>query len=447
MVAIIRTALKEEEHLKALWRPRDDGSMPHWVTTQYLEHWKGSHVTLVVTGAERGAPQVTYVAWASKLRGPGDDLKRRIEVVKPYRLLTPVPWVELEASVPQLSRRYLLRDGALPDGAGRHLLKALSQRASDVVPHLQVLGVGNRPSPALTPAARLLMDERDATLTSIRMADFDVDELVSWEQPYEDEDDDVPFIARLQTRNGPSHEDDLIAHDAQRFRNWLGPRDWLNRAAWTGFSQGEQRLVVYNANRKAAEETLGVDLIYYHESRDCFVMVQYKRMSKRSGTSDWHYYPNSDSNLSDQLVRMRAIDSECDNIRRSVDDYRLSAKPSWIKLCQGDSLISDARSLAPGMYLAREHFDQLYGKSQTPGTPRSFSRKTVDRYLDNTEFTELVAGGWVGTTGLGTEGVKRQLELSLSGSREVIFAAVTGDSPSKRERMKRRRERGTDRHS
>ncbi|MGW6292486.1 hypothetical protein ACWGAD_07210, partial [Streptomyces sp. NPDC055058] len=79
MVAIIRTAPKEEEHLKTLWRQREDGSMPHWVTTQYQEHWKGTHVTLIITGAERGAPQVTYVARASKLRGPSDDLKRRIK--------------------------------------------------------------------------------------------------------------------------------------------------------------------------------------------------------------------------------------------------------------------------------------------------------------------------------------------------------------------------------
>ncbi|WP_432586682.1 hypothetical protein ABVG11_12605 [Streptomyces sp. HD1123-B1] len=442
MVAIIRTALKEEEHLKTWWRQREDGSMPRWVTTQYQEHWKGTHVTLIITGAERDAPQVTYVARASKVRGPGDDLKRRVEVIKPYRLLSPVPWAELEGLVPQLSRRYLSRDGALPDGAGRHLLHALSQRASDVVPHLHTLGAGNRPSPALTPTARLLVDERDATLTSVRMTDFDLDELVSWDQPHED--DDVPFVARVQTRNGPSHEDDLIAYDAQRFRDWLGPEDWLNRAAWTGFSQGEQRLVIYNANRKAAEETLGVDLIYYHESRDCFVMVQYKRMSKGSGKSDWRYYPNSDNNLADQLERMRAIDDECDKLRREVDDYRLCSRPSWFKLCQGDSLMPDARSLTPGIYLAREHFDQLHKRFQAPGNARSFSRKTVDRYLDNTEFTDLVAGGWIGTTGFGSQGVQRQLELSLSGSREVVFAAVTGASPSKRERMQRRRERGTD---
>ncbi|WP_159043211.1 hypothetical protein [Streptomyces sp. NBRC 110028] len=290
-----------------------------------------------------------------------------------------------------------------------------------------------------TPAARLLIDERDASLTSFRMADFDPAELVDWDAS--DEADDVPFIARLQTRNGPAHEDDLIAHDAQRFGDWLGPEDWLQRSAWAGFRQGEQRLVIYNANRKAAEKTLGVDLIYYHETRDCFVLVQYKRMSK-SGTSEWRYYPSGDSNLTEQLERMRAIDDECGKLRCDTDDYRLSAKPSWLKLCQGDSLMTDARTLTPGMYLAREHFDQLHKKFRAPGQPKSFSRKTVERYLDNTEFTDLVAGGWVGTAGFGSEGVQQQLELSLDGSREVVFAAVSGPSPSKPQRMQRRRDRG-----
>ncbi|MEU1801398.1 hypothetical protein [Streptomyces sp. NPDC019937] len=271
------------------------------------------------------------------------------------------------------------------------------------------------------------------------MADFDPAELVDWDASGEA---DVPFIARLQTRNGPAHEDDLIAHDSRRFGDWLGPEDWLQRSAWAGFRQGDQRLVIYNANRKAAEKTLGVDLIYYHETRDCFVLVQYKRMSK-SGTSEWRYYPSSDSNLTEQLERMREIDTECDKLRRDTDDYRLSAKPSWLKLCQGDSLMTDARTLTPGMYLAREHFDQLHKKIQDAGQPKSFSRKTVERYLDNTEFTDLVAGGWVGTAGFGSEGVQRQLKLSLDGSREVVFAAVSGPSPSKPQRMQRRRDRGS----
>jgi hypothetical protein len=334
----------------------------------------------------------------------------------------------------------LSRDGALPEAAGRHLLRALRQLANDIDPHLQALGARDEPTPADSPAAKLLIDERDASITSFRMADFDLGELDGWNAPREA--DDVPFIARLQTRNGPSHEDDLIAHDAQRFRDWLGPEQWLERYAWAGFRQGNQRLVIYNANRKPAEKTLGVDLIYYHEARDSFVLVQYKRMSKK-GTSEWRYYPNSDSNLTQQLERMRAIDKECERLQSDTDDYRLSARPSWFKLCQGDSLMLDARTLAPGMYLAREHFDRIYRKFQAPGNSKSFSRKTVERYLDNTEFTDLVAGGWIGTSGFGSRGVQQQLELSLDGSREVVFAAVSGPSPSKPERMQRRRERGT----
>ncbi|WP_147255436.1 hypothetical protein [Streptomyces sp. PT12] len=234
----------------------------------------------------------------------------------------------------------------------------------------------------------------------------------------------------------------MITHDAQRFRDWLGPQDWLNRSAFTGFSQGGQRLVIYNANRKAAEETLGVDLIYFHETRNSFVLVQYKRMT-RQGNSEWRYYPNGDGNLRDQLERMRAIDEECAKLSLETDDYRLNPKPSWFKLCHGDSILPDAKTLTPGMYLAREYFDQLSARANSPGQAKAFSRKTVERYLDNTEFTELVAGGWIGTSGYGSTGVQKQLEASLAGSREVVFAAVTGNTPSKSERLRSRREGGT----
>ncbi|MYZ37128.1 MULTISPECIES: hypothetical protein [unclassified Streptomyces] len=207
----------------------------------------------------------------------------------------------------------------------------------------------------------------------------------------------------------------------------------------TRFSQGAQRLVIYNANRKAAEQTLGVDLIYFHETRDSFVLVQYKRMT-RQGNSEWRYYPNSNGNLQDQLERMRAIDEECAKLSLETDDYRLNSRPSWFKLCDGNSILPDAKKLTPGMYLAREYFDQLSARANSPGQAKAFSRKTVERYLDNTEFAELVAGGWIGTSGYESAGVQEQLEVILAGGREVVFAAVTGNTPSKSQRLRARRE-------
>ncbi|WP_189822665.1 hypothetical protein [Streptomyces finlayi] len=268
------------------------------------------------------------------------------------------------------------------------------------------------------------------------MAGFDPDQISGWTSS---EDSNQSFIERLQHRDGPSHEDDMISHDAQRFRDWLGPEDWLHRAAFTAFSQDGQRLVIYNANRKAAEKTLGVDLIYFHEARDSFILVQYKRMT-REGNSEWKYYPNGDENLKGQLERMRAIDDECGRLLKDSDDYRLNSKPSWLKLCHADSILMDAKTLTSGMYLAREYFDQLFTRANSAGQVRAFSRKTVERYLDNTEFTELVAGGWIGSSGYGSAGVKKQLEVSLDGGREIVFAEVTGNPPSKSQRLSSRRE-------
>ncbi|MER6527644.1 hypothetical protein [Streptomyces sp. NPDC001508] len=439
MVAIIRTDKAEEKYLGGLWRETPDGHKPRWNTAQPHEHWQGRHITLIITGDTSGNPQVTWLARASKTRGHADDLKRRIEVVAPYRLAKPIPWNSLIDAVPRRSQPYLARNGALPDGVGKHVVDALTRLASDAASHLNRLRTESGGIPVETRSDEILQQTRDATLSAVRMTGFDPDHITSWSLS---EDSSRSFIERLQQRDGPSHEDDMITHDAQRFRDWLGPEDWLSRSAFTGFSEGEQRLVIYNANRKAAEETLGVDLIYFHETRNSFVLVQYKRMS-RQGNSEWKFYPNGDGNLQDQLERMRAIDAECAKLSQGSDDYRLNAQPSWLKLCHADSILPDARTLTPGMYLTREHFDQIYTKANLPGQVRAFSRKTVERYFDNTEFTELVAGGWIGSSGYGSSGVQKQLEASLAGSREVVFAAVTGTPPSKSQRVRSLREGST----
>lgn len=184
---------------------------------------------------------------------------------------------------------------------------------------------------------------------------------------------------------------------------------------------------------------MGVDLIYFHEARDSFVLVQYKRMV-REGNSEWRYYPNGDKNLKDQLGRMRAVDEECDKLSKVTDDYRLNHKPPWLKLCHADAILLDAKTLTSGVHLAREYFDRLFVRANLPGQVRAFSRKTIECYLDNAEFTELVAGGWIGSSGYGSAGIKKQLEVSLDGGPEIVFAEVTGKSPSESQRLSSRRE-------
>ncbi len=102
-----------------------------------------------------------------------------------------------------------------------------------------------------------------------------------------------------------------------------------------------------NANRTGIEKTLGVDLVYYHHSFDCFTMVQYKRMT--GGEDQPVYRPDSDASYSAEIERMkqfltcRSNDSPCD-----VSAYRIGENPFFFKLCEAKQEQHWSRML-PGM--------------------------------------------------------------------------------------------------
>jgi hypothetical protein len=68
-----------------------------------------------------------------------------------------------------------------------------------------------------------------------------------------------------------------------------------------------------------------------------------------------------------------------------------------------------------------------------------FSYGTVPRYLDNTTFAQLVADGWIGSSGTGTGLIKEQIEASRAGQREPILAFASGDAPKARRTRERLR--------
>jgi hypothetical protein len=163
---------------------------------------------------------------------------------------------------------------------------------------------------------------------------------------------------------------------------------------------------------------LGVDLIYYQETRASLTLVQYKAMERDS--DDWYYRPASDGHIAEQLDRMRAVDEKCLLSALPGDDYRLSAAPCWIKLCRSENVIPRTDELIRGMYLTRAYFERLKDDPETPcrgerGAVR-FSYGTVPRYLDNTTFAQLVADGWIGSSGTATGLIRSRSRLAAPAS-------------------------------
>ena len=113
------------------------------------------------------------------------------------------------------------------------------------------------------------------------------------------------------------YEDNVVHADASQLPGFDAiAADVTGRAV---FKKGNERLVIYTANKLPLEQMLGVDLIYINETRGSIVMVQYKMLEEdkqENGSHDWLFRP--DKQLYDEIARMRIA-----MLEYPLDDYRL----------------------------------------------------------------------------------------------------------------------------
>jgi hypothetical protein len=241
---------------------------------------------------------------------------------------------------------------------------------------------------------------------------------------------DAPFLSALPD------ETRMINHDADHFRDWFvrdpdplvpGVKIAVEPALEVAsFRSGKSELLIYNANNGHAEDITGVDLIYYNVHERCFVMVQYKKFKIEIDGP----VVRPDNRLNSQLARMRDIDDQCKPGADALD-IRLHPKPCFLKLCMKEDPAVDSLDMIKGFYLSREHFETVLNSPAGRG-PRGGKRigaMTSPRHLDNEMFTRLLAYGWIGSCGVGTEFVREQVWNSLQQRGSVIFGTHVGDRP------------------
>ena len=140
-------------------------------------------------------------------------------------------------------------------------------------------------------------------------------------------------------------EESAIQHDLFN-RPGMTP---LHEGGFSVFEQGSRHRRDV-ANRNALEHTLGVDLIYYSEPFELFVLIQYKLMRQEGNLV--LYRP--DAQLASELARM---DHLYDSIRsnaaiQSHAQYRLNDDGFMLKLVPNHGLKPASGELIKGMYLS-----------------------------------------------------------------------------------------------
>lgn len=227
------------------------------------------------------------------------------------------------------------------------------------------------------------------------------------------------FLSGISTRY--IQEESAIQHD---LFTWPGDAP-VHAGGISVFEQGGRKLSVIYANRNALEHTLGVDLIYYNELFDLFVLVQYKIMKDEGGVMV--YRP--DGQLSEELARMDTFRDVAKNTAplASHEAHRLSDDGFMVKMVPNTGLMPASGELIKGMYLSREYMNFLISTAGPKG-PRGGSQITFEnapRYLTNTEFSSLVHAGWIGTQGTGTSMIKSLIESFYTTGRALLIAHET----------------------
>jgi hypothetical protein len=196
------------------------------------------------------------------------------------------------------------------------------------------------------------------------------------------------------------------------------------------------RLTVVMANRLPLEEQTGADLIYFNETYRSFVMVQYKAMEK--GINDQAEFRwGAGDQFEQEITRMDTLWSELEKIvsGNNPDGYRFSENPFFLKFCPRIVFNPDDKGLFKGIYLPIGLFKRLRsaGRLKGPKKGNRLSFENVGRRINNTEFVNLIASSWVGTSIEQSAILGKLVRQILAEGKTVTFAikhsASASDNP------------------
>ncbi|MGW0672114.1 hypothetical protein [Streptomyces sp. NPDC002746] len=293
-------------------------------------------------------------------------------------------------------------------------------------------------------------EQYDMTRLGLAIGNIPPARLAAWRRP---SDPHAPHLAGLIPE---PFEQGLIENDARHIgfdTDVFTEAGWPSGSRATGasfrcdihvFEHLGSRIEVANINASPVEARLGADLIYYHEATRSFILVQAKRLPSEAGYR-WMYADKQLLGQLDRLDQVAAMSREA----WAPHEWRLGSDPCFVKLAYWPLTETADPGPAPGMYLPVPYVRLLMGDASTSG-PNEGTRLGygyIERYLGNTEFTQLVKNGLVGTVGttlddlttLGRERAEEGMSVSI-----VVDRATAPTREVVKERHKRNHSRGYD---
>ncbi|MEU5372265.1 hypothetical protein ABZ362_25380 [Streptomyces sp. NPDC005951] len=337
--------------------------------------------------------------------------------------------------------------GACSDAVWQSLERALRERWHRLGSLLDwLIAQADPPVFGDSPADLSWQEQRDATGSLLRIADFPLAALAAWQRP---RSVDAPYTAGLIPQ---PVEHSLIDYDVRvageafgMFSEWRHG-DTVRCDIHVLHDASGRRLEVVNVNATPVESRLGTDMLYYHEPTKSFVFVQYKRL----GPDARSIYV--DARLRSQLDRLEEV-ARLSRPPAQPSEWRLGNDPCFVKLAhwpQGASR-QPVQGLAPGMYLPVSYIRLLLDDDCTRGKrsgsdTRILGYNQIERHLTGTQFIDLVKHGLAGTIGTTREQLYALVKQRVDDGHSVVVATESSDE-SVRARQTRTRDRGAKRRT
>ncbi len=268
-----------------------------------------------------------------------------------------------------------------------------------------------------------LAQQKEAVLTALSIAGLSRDPVQEWTPS---DETPVSFLDGLPSVR--LREDPMVINDLQNLPGFEVIKTYPYGAAVFESEETSERLTVILANRLPLEEQTGTDLIYFNETYQSFVMVQYKAMERANRKSGipLYLYRLPDAQLKEEIDRMDAVLGALKACEPNTDicGFRLTENPFFLKLCPRLVFNPDSVGLVPGMYLPLDYWKLLENDPGIKG-PKGGLRITYEnakRHFDNTSFTTVVSKAWVGTTPSQSQVLQDVIRATLETGNAVAIA-------------------------
>lgn len=268
-----------------------------------------------------------------------------------------------------------------------------------------------------------LAQQKEALLTALSIAGLSRDPVQEWTPS---DETPVSFLDGLPSVR--LREDPMVINDLQNLPGFEVIRTYPYGAAVFESEKRTERLTVILANRLPLEEQTGTDLIYFNETYQSFVMVQYKAMEREDRESGlWEpVFRIPNRQLKEEIDRMDVVLGALKACapNTEIGGFRLTENPFFLKLCSRLVFNPDDVGLVPGMYLPLDYWKLLEADPGIKG-PKGGLRITYEnakRHLDNTSFTTVVSKAWVGTTPSQSQVLQDVIRETLKTGKAVAIA-------------------------